>query len=88
MPGVLEQGLKLTSPTPETVRMREASGRVVDGEPLTGFFYLLARDHLAVGVIETVLDQAALNPGESRAFTNGWLARWAQDAAARMRKRA
>lgn len=67
-------------------RMRAASGRVNDDRPLVIFLYLLARDHLAVGVVEDILMKSTEIP-ESRDttyFTNGWLASWAQDAAKRM----
>jgi hypothetical protein len=67
-------------------RMREVSGRIDDSRPLVSFFYVLARDVATPGVIEGLLG-LSLPSDESDEhgecgpvmFTNGWLARWAQD---------
>lgn len=64
--------------------MRARTGRVDDDRPLVAFLYLLARDHLPTGVIE---EAAAGRIDKSRGrtqFTNGHLARWAQDLARRL----
>lgn len=66
-------------------RMREASGHVTDDRPLVSFLYLLTRDHLPVGTVETMLDDC--RPLRST-FTNGWLATWAKDAAGRLQEQA
>lgn len=68
----------------EILRMRKASGSVESDDPLVSFLYLLARDGLPVGQIETLIDQTQ-PPGVKHIFTNGWLATWAMDAAARLR---
>ncbi len=68
-------------------RMRTARGRVSDTRPLVSFLYQLARDHLAVGVVEELLDETKKSPGtppQEVLFTNGWLAQWAKDAADRL----
>lgn len=67
----------------ECRRMRHASGRVDDDRPLVAFLYHLARDEIPCGDIEMQIDQAVKVRGTAR-FTNGWLARWAQDAADRL----
>lgn len=72
------------------LRMRAASGRVDDFRPLVAFLYEVARDHLTTGVLEERIDRIAEHArpvdGERGPFrfTNGWLARWAQDAADRL----
>ena len=72
------------------LRMREMSGRVDDRRPLVTFLYQLARDHLAIGIVEEIMksvERASVPNEDSESgptmFTNGWLARWAQDVADR-----
>lgn len=68
-------------------RMRAASGRVNDHSPLVAFLYELARDHVTTGVLEERIDRLSQNYdplGPGFMFTNGYLARWAQDAAKRL----
>lgn len=76
---------------PECLRMRDASGRVDDFRPLVAFLYELARDEIPPGRLEDRLERIAVNARPDHAgergpfmFTNGWLARWAQDAADRL----
>lgn len=87
MPDTYED--KITDP--RCLRMRAASGRVDDFRPLVAFLYELARDHVTTGTLEGFLDRVATisapdEKGEQgpAQFTNGWLARWAQDAADRL----
>ena len=70
---------------PACLRMRRRTGRVDDVRPLVSFFYELARDYLPVGVIEEAAQHAIGGEAERGPFmfTNGWLARWAQDLADR-----
>lgn len=68
----------------EIERMRNASGRVQSDDPLVRFLYLLARDELPSGKIERLLDEAVFGHRGKVIFTNGWLAEWAVDAAARL----
>ena len=63
-------------------RMRKASGEVNDDRPLVAFLYELVRDDVTTGVLEERVDRIA--DGGPFQFTNGWLARWAQDAAERL----
>lgn len=69
----------------KTDRMRKASGEVQDRRALVAFLYVLARDHLTTGTIEEIIG-SHVEPitNEPTVFTNGWLARWAQDVANRL----
>lgn len=67
----------------ECDRMRAASGAVTDPRRLTAFLYLLARNQLAIGIVEELLDEAC-GIKETVEYTNGWLASWAIDAADRL----
>lgn len=73
---------------PGNLQMREASGRVNDSRPLVAFLYELARDEISLGALEDKLERITNLPPEKVPgpfmFTNGWLARWAQDAADRL----
>lgn len=62
----------------EALRLR--SGEVMDDDPLVRFLYLLVRDHLPAGAVEGII-QADERVSH---FTNGHLARYAQDMAARL----
>lgn len=67
-------------------QMMVRSGNVHDPRPLVAFLYYLARDQMPVGDIETILirlRELERDFGEY-GFTNGWIARWAQDAAERL----
>jgi hypothetical protein len=49
------------------------------------FIYLLARDELPLGEIEELLGQVEISQTQgSCQFTNGYLAKWAEDAAYRL----
>lgn len=62
-------------------RMREASAHVTSDNPLVILLYSLARDEIPSGVIDSIIDR---QPVQRVAFTNGWLAEWAKDAANRL----
>lgn len=66
----------------ECERMRKKSGEVRDRRPLVSFLYSLGK-RLAPGEIEQAIDDATF-PQCEVLFCNGWLARWAQDAAERL----
>lgn len=70
----------------ELARMREASGNYVSDDRLTIFLYVLARDHVTPGKMESILDSACGFEG-GVTFTNGWLAKWAEDARDRLNAR-
>lgn len=68
----------------EIKRMREASGNIGSDDPMVCFLYILTRDHLPWGVVESIIDQAG---GQSfPQFTNGWVATHCIDAADRLKK--
>jgi len=67
--------------------LRERTGSVNDGRPLVVFLYMLLRDHVLPGDIEKMM--RGLSDAEARGihafeFTNGHLARYAQDLADRL----
>lgn len=76
-------------------RMRKASGEVNDDNLLVAFLYLLMRDAVTPGKIEQVMLSLSnahdFTPDletkdRSLQFTNGWLAEYARDIAARLQK--
>ena len=69
------------------LRIREASGRVNIDSKLVSFLYLLGRDCLPLGVIEELFRKNLNKDGEYESesqYSNGWLARWAEDLAERL----
>jgi hypothetical protein len=60
--------------------LRKTSGEVTYSDPLTTFFYLLMRDELAAGKVEAMV-QDVIDSTDERLFTNGWLARYANNLA-------
>lgn len=65
----------------EVERMRTQSGWVRDRRRLVSFLYDLLRDHLSAGKLEDLVRGAL--PGETL-YTNGWMAKYAQDIADRL----
>jgi hypothetical protein len=64
--------------------LRERSGHVVVDSHLTSFLYTLMRDHLPVADIEVLVRDSE---AESLCtYTNGWLAKYAEDLAIRLTK--
>lgn len=65
--------------------MRAASGYVNGSSLLEVFLYHLMRDHLTPGVIEALVMEIE-KPGWTppAMFTNGWLAQYAKNLAARL----
>lgn len=72
--------------TDENEALRHRTGEVNDDDPLVNFLYLLMRDHLSTGVVEGIV-QPDLQRGGLSQYTNGHLARYAQDLAARLTMR-
>ena len=66
-------------------RLRERSGAVSSRDPLACLLYVLARDHVPVALLESVVDELDAAPGALHHYSNGYLAGWALDAAARVR---
>ena len=63
------------------LKMRERSGDVHIDDLLTSFLYELMRDHVTPGTVEQIM----LNTTESKVtYSNGWLARYANDVANRL----
>jgi hypothetical protein len=67
----------------ENVGLRERSGSINSEDRLVSFLYELMRDHLPVGTVEDVLRNSMMKETQ---FTNGYLAKYAEDIAARMRE--
>lgn len=69
--------------------LREDSGSVDSDDPLLSTFYSLLRDFVHPGDLEkTVVDiERAVNKGDKvTQYTNGWLAKYAENLAVRIRK--
>jgi hypothetical protein len=64
-------------------RMREASGNVESNSKLVAFLYLLMRDHLAVGVVESIMLEVSAD-SMPITYTNGWLAQHCLDIEKRL----
>lgn len=64
--------------------LRTRSGEVTSEDPLVTFLYILMRDHLPAGVVEEIVERHTYH--EDMKYTNGWLAEYAKDLAARLKK--
>jgi hypothetical protein len=62
--------------------LRLRSGEVNINDRLTSFLYDLIRDHLDAGTVEKLVRDAQ---EPDVAYTNGWLAKYAEDLAKRLR---
>lgn len=67
----------------EIEEMRKRTGSVKSCDPLVSFLYILMRDHVTPGTVEKIMEQH-IGYGEC-IFTNGHLARLAQDVKDRLR---
>lgn len=67
-------------PKERTNKLREVSGTVTYSDPLTSLFYQLMRDEIPAGTLERVV-QDVLNEEKECVFTNGWLAKYANNLA-------
>lgn len=69
--------------------LRDKSGSVDSDDPFVSLFYSLLREHVAPGVLEKLVreieDQVAANKPTTE-YTNGWLARYAENLAIRLRR--
>lgn len=61
--------------------LKDASGGVTYADPLTAFLYLLMRDELAAGKVEKLVREVVYDSPEDCTFTNGWLAKYANNLA-------
>jgi len=68
-------------------KMRKRSGDVTSRSKLVSFLYILMRDHLPAGEVEDIMlhDVDVLPKDENCSYTNGWLARYAEDLAKRLK---
>jgi hypothetical protein len=64
--------------------MRLRSGNISSNDKLVGFLYDLMRDHLPLGIVEELI-QNSENMNCECVYTNGWLAQYAIDLAARLK---
>lgn len=65
--------------------MRRMSGAVDDDRPLVALLFVLMRDHVTPGLMEEVFERhVAVAGGRTQQYSNGWLARHAQDLARRL----
>lgn len=67
-----------------TLELRKRSGEVESQDPLVSFLYELMRDHVQPGTVESIMKNTPTNTLTK--FTNGWLAKYAEDVASRLRK--
>lgn len=65
-------------------KMRERSGEVDSDSLLVRFLYILMRDHVTAGVVESIMDDHVENGETLALFSNGWLASNAIDLADRL----
>jgi len=63
-------------------RMRKLSGNIKDRSRLVCFIYQLCRGYLPVGKIEEIM--ANIDDDIEYVYTNGWLAKYAQDVEKRL----
>lgn len=74
---------------PANAALRERSGSVDSSDPLVSFLYILMRDHLPAGVVEGIMQKHVVlegtDDGDESQFSNGFIARYAKDVAARLR---
>ena len=68
----------------QNVDMRVASGEVNDRRLLVAFLYKLMRDKITSGEVESIMDVIEQSEPEETQYTNGWLAKHAQDLASRL----
>lgn len=65
------------------VTLRERSGSVTIDSRLVSFLYELMRDHLPAGVVEEIV--MASETDSVVTYSNGWLAKYAEDLAKRLK---
>lgn len=66
----------------ETKALRERSGAVRINSKLVSFLYELIRDHLPAGEVERLVRESQ---EPNVLYTNGWLAKYAEDLANRLK---
>ncbi len=67
----------------DNTALRERSGTIRINSRLVSFLYELMRDHLPPGKVEELIRSSEKDPDVL--YTNGWLARYAEDLAYRLK---
>jgi len=69
--------------------IRSRSGNISDKDKLVGFLYILMRDHLSCGKVQEIINDYLMESDKNcrMDFSNGWLAKYAQDIARRLTKK-
>ena len=65
--------------------LRFESGNFNSDDPLVGFLYLLMRDHILCGDIESIMKVIEGSKSNSVEYTNGYLAKYAENISNRLR---
>ncbi len=65
-------------------KLRKESNSFSKKCKLTEFLYYLMRDHVTPGTVEGIMTE---NTGDDCNYTNGWLARYAENVAERLNPR-
>jgi hypothetical protein len=69
----------------ENDKLRERSGAITNDSKLVAFLYELMRDHLPLADVETLVRrQIDVSKENTAVYTNGWLAKYAEDLAKRL----
>ena len=63
--------------------MRKRSGEIRIESRLVSFLYELMRDHVPLGIVESIVQASEKEPDVL--YTNGWLAKYAEDIANRLK---
>lgn len=64
-------------------KLRTQSGNINSDDPLVSFLYILMRDYIPVGAVESILIDHIIGK-ECSEFTNGWLAEYAKYVAEKL----
>ncbi len=64
--------------------LRQESGSINNHRQIVAFLYILMRDHITPGTIESLVTQSNNPLGKELLFTNGWLAQYAENIANRI----
>ena len=67
-----------------TARLREQSGQVKCTGRLISFLYTLMRDEITPGKLEALVQVTESEGDCKNLYTNGWLAKYAENLAARL----
>lgn len=65
-------------------KLREITGNVKSNKKLVTFLYLLMKDELVCGKVEHIVSEIEKYNKKEQLFTNGWLAKYADNLALRL----